>query len=66
MGAGAATSKVYIWVYDHRTLGKDKLLGDGEIDVGSLSSVKSLSVDWAPLDLASYPAHHRVWRGRDV
>ncbi|KAK0208431.1 C2 domain-containing protein [Desarmillaria ectypa] len=31
--AGPYISKIYVWVYDHKTLGKDKLLGDGEIDI---------------------------------
>ena len=25
--------KLYVWVYDHKTLGKDKALGSAEIDV---------------------------------
>jgi hypothetical protein len=32
--AGSFTPKVYVWIHDHKTLGKDKLLGEGEIDVG--------------------------------
>lgn len=31
--AGPYTPKVFVWIHDHKTLGKDKLLGDGEVDV---------------------------------
>ncbi|EIW86483.1 tricalbin [Coniophora puteana RWD-64-598 SS2] len=31
--AGASTPKVEVHVFDHKTLGKDKLLGQGEIDI---------------------------------
>jgi hypothetical protein len=31
--AGTFTPKLYIWIHDHKTLGKDKLLCEGEIDV---------------------------------
>ncbi|KAJ7139747.1 C2 domain-containing protein [Mycena epipterygia] len=31
--AGSYTPKLYIWIHDHKTLGKDKLLGEGEIDI---------------------------------
>ncbi|THV06045.1 tricalbin [Dendrothele bispora CBS 962.96] len=31
--ASALTPKMYVWVHDHRTLGKDKLLADGEVDL---------------------------------
>ncbi|KAJ7462762.1 C2 domain-containing protein [Mycena galericulata] len=31
--AGTFTPKLYIWIHDHKTLGKDKLLGEGEIDI---------------------------------
>lgn len=33
--AGALTPKIFVWVYDHKTIGKDKLLGQAEIDVSS-------------------------------
>lgn len=33
--AGAFTPKLFAWVHDHKTLGKDKLLGEAEIDVRS-------------------------------
>jgi Ca2+-dependent lipid-binding protein len=35
--AGAQTPKVYVWVYDHKTLGRDKLLGEGEVDVSTFN-----------------------------
>jgi len=31
--AGAFTPKLYAWVHDHKTLGKDKVLGEAEIDI---------------------------------
>jgi hypothetical protein len=31
--ASAHMSKLRLWIYDHKTLGKDKLLAEGEIDV---------------------------------
>ncbi|KAF7306591.1 hypothetical protein MIND_00450400 [Mycena indigotica] len=31
--AGSFTPRLYIWIHDHKTLGKDKLLGEGEIDI---------------------------------
>jgi hypothetical protein len=31
--ASTSTAKIYSSVYDHKTLGKDKELGSGEVDV---------------------------------
>ncbi|KAJ7275417.1 C2 domain-containing protein [Mycena haematopus] len=31
--AGSFTPKLHVWIHDHKTLGKDKLLGEGEIDI---------------------------------
>ncbi|KAG2156538.1 C2 domain-containing protein [Suillus bovinus] len=31
--ASAHMSKLRIWIYDHKTLGKDKLLAEGEVDI---------------------------------
>ena len=31
--APATQPKMHAWIYDHKTLGKDKLLGSAEIDV---------------------------------
>ncbi|KAJ3886025.1 C2 domain-containing protein [Lentinula edodes] len=31
--ASSLTPKLYVWIHDHKTLGKDKLLGDAEVDI---------------------------------
>ncbi|KAI0706072.1 tricalbin [Cytidiella melzeri] len=31
--AGPSQQKLYLWVYDYKTLGKDKFLGSGEVDI---------------------------------
>ncbi|KAG7450195.1 tricalbin [Guyanagaster necrorhizus] len=31
--AGPYLSKIRVWIHDHKTLGKDKLLGEGDIDI---------------------------------
>ncbi|TFL06303.1 C2 domain-containing protein [Pterulicium gracile] len=31
--AGSLTPKLYAWIYEHKTLGKDKQLGEAEIDI---------------------------------
>ncbi|KIJ68717.1 hypothetical protein HYDPIDRAFT_81596 [Hydnomerulius pinastri MD-312] len=31
--ASAYTPKIFLWIYDHKTLGKDKVIGEGEIDI---------------------------------
>lgn len=31
--ASLLTPKCYVWIHDHKTLGKDKEIGEGEIDV---------------------------------
>lgn len=31
--AGPSQPKLYAWVFDYKTLGKDKPLGSGEVDV---------------------------------
>lgn len=33
LAAGPLTPKMFVWVHDHKTLGKDKLLGDAEVDI---------------------------------
>jgi hypothetical protein len=38
--AGPMTPKIYVWVHDHKTLGKDKDLAEGEVDV----SIRSLPI----------------------
>ena len=45
-------SKIQVWVHDYKTIGRDKLLGTGEIDV-SLSTSLSLSISHAV---------HQIWR----
>lgn len=52
--AGPLTPKVYAWVHDHKTLGKDKLLGEAEIDVCFLLSLLRTR-------LAS-DAYFQIWR----
>lgn len=34
----AVQAKVYAWLYEHKTLGKDKVIGSAEIDVSYRSS----------------------------
>ncbi|KAH8835823.1 C2 domain-containing protein [Flagelloscypha sp. PMI_526] len=29
----SVTTKMFVWVHDHKTIGKDKLIGDGEVDI---------------------------------
>lgn len=31
--ASAHIPRLRLWIYDHKTLGKDKLLAEGEVDV---------------------------------
>ncbi|TFK76782.1 tricalbin [Pluteus cervinus] len=31
--AGPGQAKLHIWIHDHKTLGRDKLLGEGEVDI---------------------------------
>lgn len=31
--ASAMTPKLFAWIHDHKTLGRDKELGEGEVDV---------------------------------
>lgn len=42
--AGPSQPKLYAWVHDYKTLGKDKLLGAGEIDVSSNLLVYALKL----------------------
>jgi hypothetical protein len=32
---GASTTKLHVLIFDHKTLGKDKALGEAEVDVSS-------------------------------
>lgn len=48
--ASSSTQKLYVWVYDHKTLGKDKVLGEGEVEIWrhlqpGQSSVADLTAD---------------------
>ncbi|KAH7918365.1 tricalbin, partial [Leucogyrophana mollusca] len=31
--ASQYTPKIHVWIHDHKTLGKDKMLGEGEVDI---------------------------------
>lgn len=42
--AGALTPKIFVWVYDHKTIGKDKLLGQATIDVSSSDHLLEVNV----------------------
>ncbi|KAF9568534.1 tricalbin [Agrocybe pediades] len=33
LAASAMTPKMYVWVHDHKTIGKDKTIGEGEVDI---------------------------------
>ena len=33
--AGPSQPKIFVWVHDYKTLGKDKLLATGEVEVGT-------------------------------
>lgn len=35
------TTKIFVWIYDHKTLGKDRELGSGEVDVRFPISLES-------------------------
>ena len=37
--ASSRTPKLYIWVHDHKTIGKDKAIGEGEVEVNCLSCI---------------------------
>ena len=34
--AGPLTPKLFLWLFDHKTIGKDREIGDGEVDVRAL------------------------------
>lgn len=45
--AGPSQSKLFVWIHDYKTLGKDKLLGSGEVEVGCFDTFYFLaSADW--------------------
>ncbi|KAG7099557.1 hypothetical protein E1B28_001390 [Marasmius oreades] len=41
--ASTLTPKIYVWLLDHRTLGKDKPLGEGEVDIWRHISAETIS-----------------------
>lgn len=42
--ANARTPRMHVWIYDHKTLGKDKLIAEGEVDVrATFESVEVLA-----------------------
>lgn len=57
--AGPSIQKMQVNVYDHKTLGKDKPLGEAEIEVSSISEFFALispSTDYHIFsDLATHP-----------
>lgn len=58
--AGPMTSKLYIWVHDHKTLGKDKALAEGEIDIWRHVQASSPS----PVDVTVELRHSGLLRVR--
>jgi len=48
----SSRSKIQIWVHDYKTIGRDKLLGAGEIDV---------CLSLPPSDCVSHVVH-QIWR----
>ena len=39
---GPSQTKIYVKVLDHKTLGKDKTLGEGEVDVSLLAFLTTI------------------------
>ena len=67
--AGPAQSTLYAWIYDHKTLGKDKLLGSGQVDVGFtlyLYALSCLVAHHTSSDLASLEARCQLQRRSSV
>ena len=61
--ASVATNKIYAWLYEHKTLGRDKEVATGEIDVMPFLSYWCGSIDcstfiFAFVDLATHPTKH--------
>lgn len=57
--AGPSTPKALVKVYDHKTLGKDKCIGEAEVDVCILTNApigEFLTVAVVVSDLAAYPS----------
>ena len=53
--AGPLTPKAFVCVFDHKTLGKDKVLGEGELDVRSFGHCHDV------LFIESLN-HRKIWR----
>ncbi|KIY50784.1 tricalbin [Fistulina hepatica ATCC 64428] len=49
--AGRLTSKLFLWVNDHKTLGKDKLLCEGEVDIWRHLQVDGVSASEVAVEL---------------
>ncbi|TFK41292.1 C2 domain-containing protein [Crucibulum laeve] len=41
--ASTLTPRLFIWIHDHKTLGKDKVLGEGEVDIWRHIQAKGVS-----------------------
>ncbi|KAG6371667.1 C2 domain-containing protein [Boletus reticuloceps] len=52
--ASARTPKLHVWVYDHKTLGKDKLIAEGEVDVRASSNSVTPRILTSPLQIWSH------------
>ena len=39
--ASVRTPRIHVWIYDHKTLGKDKLIAEGEVDVRAFENRRS-------------------------
>ena len=54
----AQTTKLFVWVHDHKTLGKDKEVAEAEVEECFLSLYISLCFLYVclPLDMASCQA----------
>ena len=54
------TPNFFVWVHDHRTLGKDKEVADGEVEECFLSLYLSPLLTKSTLDLEPYQAGEHV------
>jgi len=63
--ASPLTPKLHVWIHDHKTIGKDKEIGEGDVDVslfffGSLDTIVLFMNSIT--DLASYQTRGRFVR----
>ncbi|KAF5384758.1 hypothetical protein D9757_006278 [Collybiopsis confluens] len=49
--ASSLTPKMYVWIYDHKTLGKDKLLSEAEVDIWRHISAEGVTAADVRVDL---------------